>query len=103
MSEGIVKLFKTDGKFSPIKIFGTLFVIALIAWIVFMVFGAANKKTPYTVTKKMREKLEIITTDNSIPSVPVSKVPLKALGVLSRNNSRHSLKGFDIEGADGLN
>jgi hypothetical protein len=95
----MLKLFQgKGGKLNIVKIVITIVFIVGLAWLGAALFGGNTSN--YAVVKKNREKLEIITTDNSIPSTPVSKVPLKALGVLQRNNHRRSLPGFDIEGAD---
>ena len=92
----MLKLFQgKDGKLNMVKIIVTLILVVGLAWLGAALFGGNTSN--YAVVKKNREKLEIIT---SIPSTPVSKVPLKALGVLQRNNHRRSLPGFDIEGAD---
>ena len=95
-----------DGKISIVKVIGILVIIVLLSWLGAALFGgntsnyAVVKKNRYAMVKKNREKLEIVTTDNSIPSTPISKVPLKALGVLGRNNRRSQLRGFDLEGSD---
>ena len=87
-----------EGNLKIVKIVITIVFIVALAWLGAALFGGNTSN--YRVVKKNREKLEIVTTDNSIPSTPVSKVPLKALGVLQRNNHRRQLSGFDLEGAD---
>ena len=91
-----VAMFKEDGKWNPLLIIVFVIILVVLSWAFSKLFGKSN----YTVTSKKKEGLEIITTDNAIPSTPVSKVPLAALGVLSQNNHRGILKGFDVEGND---
>ena len=98
MANPILALFQKDGKIDPAKTALAIVVLLLAAWAFSKLFG---KTAGYTVTRSNgKENLEIITTDNAIPNTPVSKVPLKALGVLAQNNRRRYLPGFDIEGAD---
>lgn len=103
MANPIIDILQTNGKFDPKKITLLVFLIVVSSWVFSKLFG----KTNYTVTKRRSsygpENLEIVTTDNAIPSAPISKVPLKALGVLSQNNKRKYLAGFDVEGEDTLN
>lgn len=100
MANPILELIKSDGKFDPIKSAGLIVILIVLAWIFYRLFGKTELDTTSESYKKRAEKLEIITTNNAIPSTPISKVPLKALGVLGQNNKRRYLPGFDLEGAD---
>jgi hypothetical protein len=99
-----VDMFKTtDNKWNYQAIF--LFVVAwaLIAWVFFRLTGKTQTVVTTTTSAGYRpswEGLEIVTTDNSLPSTPISKVPLNALGTLAQNNKRRYLPGFDMEGVD---
>lgn len=98
MANPILELLKSDGKFDPIKSAGLIVILIVLAWVFYRLFGKTELDSESY--KKRAEKLEIITTNNAIPSRPISKVPLKALGVLGQNNKRRYLPGFDLEGAD---
>ena len=90
---GFLAMFQKEGKPNYAAILLFVLLLAICGWAFSKLFG----KTNYTVTNG-REKLEIVTTNNAIPNTPVSKVPLKALGVLAQNNHRRYLPGFDVEG-----
>ena len=95
MANPILEALQKNGKLDPMRVGIFILILVVSAWAFSRLFGRTN----YTVTKSMgKENLEIITTDNAIPNTPVSKVPLKALGVLAQNNHRRYLPGFDIEG-----
>lgn len=96
MANPIVAMFKDGGNWDMKKVLFFVVAIIVLSWAFSKLFGRNN----YTVTESNKEKLEIITTDNAIPNTPVSKVPLKALGVLAQNNHRRYLPGFDLEGSD---
>lgn len=100
MANPILELIQKDGKFDPKKIVILVVLLVILAWMFSKLFGKTN--AGFSVMKK-QENLEIITTDNAIPNTPVSKIPLKALGVLAQNNRRKYLPGFDIEGEDSPN
>ena len=99
MPNPILSLLQSNGKLDLKKVAVVVVILVVCTWAFSRLFG----KSSYTVTQSDRENLEIITTDNAIPNTPVSKVPLKALGVLAQNNRRRYLPGFDTEGVDSPN